>query len=220
MALEARELSYLPSDIDQAETDASSEELFNPNNITSITPYLKNTPLVADHTMNPGEAFVLVSREGLKTEYDREVFTDKNGTSHHTRVLHSEMYYLNQNQETGEIKGMFLQYTQGYTGDEYGIINPRTVPNRELYKDEYGHLKQDNSPKEVAYTGNETKRVLEVIHNPQTQETESSYIKARNLRYALADKARLDKVREDLRKIRNGKPLRSVVSLEAQTAAD
>lgn len=145
----------------------------------------------------PLEAFLTLSQEGLQLG-DRTVYTDKKGKDHITTVLHSAMYDMRLNTQTGDVSAFFHQYTTFNTRDEYGLYHPRKVPQQRLYRDEAGNIQQDNTPRDLAYTSPEAQRVLVVTYNTQSGKVESGYVHARNLRYALPDKERLEKMRANM----------------------
>jgi hypothetical protein len=179
------------------------------SNVTPIEPYLpaSSQPERGYHKPS-GDAWVTVSKTGLELG-DHEIYTDRRNNVHTANVLYSEPYDFKESTVTGNVTGYFFQYTQGYSGDEYGVIHPHTAPHKELRKhvetndhgQEIVYWREEDHPRRLAWTGNETKRVLTVTYNSQTGEVTHGYIKGKDLRYALEDKARLERARAELKKI-------------------
>jgi hypothetical protein len=159
------------------------------SNITDIAPFTNQESF---HN-TPPQAYLEVSREGL-TLGERSLYIDGKGNEHRTNVLGSTMYDIKVNSQTGDISAYFHQYTP-YSPDQFGVMHPHKVPDRKIAFNEQGHMYQDNSPRTVGYSGIESQRVLVVTYLSKFGIVQSNYIRSENLRYALADKARLERSR-------------------------
>lgn len=146
------------------------------------------------------DAWLSVINVGMEVGIQKFVCMDSQSQPHTSKVLYSEMYNIKQDLQ-GNIDGFFFQYTQGFTSDGFGILHPHRVPSRTQKRDEYGRVYQDNSDQSIAYTGNETKRVLKVTYHAETGAVSEAYIAGKDLRYALADKQRLEEYRRTLREL-------------------
>jgi hypothetical protein len=196
-----------PDFIDPSAAESSHRELYIlPNietpeyssNLTLIKPYSSNSsePDRGYH-YPPADAWITVSKTGMELG-EHELYTDRQNKVHTTEVLYSEMYDLKASTVTGNVTGYFYQYTHGYTGDKYGAIHPR----------------------KLAWTGNETRRVLTVTYNSQTGEVTRGYIKGKDLRYALEDKARLERTRLELKRLKEVQPNAYIQPTEAEVSAE
>lgn len=186
--------------------DVMTAELENteqsPTKIIQINEYIpeKNRLVQRPKTYSTSaiDALSAVLFEGNSTG-DQILYKDADDTVKTTDVLSSNLYLLQQS-EDGTIRAFFDQYCAGYQGDDgYGILHPHTVQQKEIEMTHDNRIYEVTKSKTLGWTGNETRRILEVRYDASTGEVSRNYKKRKDFRYAFEDVRRLKEVREQLK---------------------
>ncbi len=171
-------------------------------NITYIKDYIpqKERSLLPkkSYPSSPFDALSTVVFEGNSTG-EQVLLQNPEGQVVTTDVLSSNLYLIKQS-EDGTIRAFFDQYCAGYTGDDgYGVLHPHKVQKKVLHPLPDRKAYEETQMRELGWTGNETRRILEVRYDASTGEVSRNYKKRKDFRYAFEDVRRLKEVREQLK---------------------